>query len=434
MSLKFAVARTHAEVYVFQNKASGFVFKNYFSFDTFVEIHLNMKILFALFSLPVLLFSACAENADFTKTKNLIEEVRQKYVPDKRVALFAVDTIFTKTPLVLRGETTLPEAKAELIEKLNAAGIAFTDSLAVLPSPALSGRHFGVVNVSVCNIRSNPKHSAELATQALLGAPLRVWKKEGGFYLVQTPDDYFGWVDAGGFARMDSMEFNAWMRSQRVICTQDFAFAYEQASDLAPKVTDLLAGNVLQKMGNESDFTIVRLPDGRMGFVKSSALMPLNDWLGSRRPYAENIIATAKEMMGRPYLWGGTSGKGMDCSGFTKMAFFLNGLQLPRDASQQVHTGEAVETDSTLKNLQPGDLLFFGRKATPEQKEKITHVAIYLGDGKIIHASDRVEVESMRRGDPTFAEHRLTSFVRSKRIIGSEGRNGVVKLENSTYF
>ena len=393
-----------------------------------------MKKLLPFFLLPILIFMACQSDADFAQARRLVNEIRQKYAPDKRVALFQVDTNFVSKPLVLRGETTIPEAKNELIEKLNSAGIAFTDSIEVLPSPTLQGRHFGIVNVSVCNIRSNPKHSAELATQALLGAPLRVWKKDGGFFLVQTPDDYFGWVDGGGFELMDSAEYENWMQSERVIVTQDYVFAYEHASDVSPKVTDLLAGNILQTLENQGSFTKIQLPDGRTGFAKSANLTPLGQWLDSCQPDAKHILASAREMMGRPYLWGGTSGKGMDCSGFTKMAFFLNGVQLPRDASQQVHSGEAVETDTTLKNLQPGDLLFFGRKATPEQKEKITHVAIYLGDGKIIHASDMVEIASLRRGDPMFAGSRLATFVRSQRMIGSEGKNGVVRLKDSPFY
>lgn len=410
-----------------------FVFKNR-SFDTFAQIFSNMKVLLSFLTLIVFILSACQDNADFIPARQIIENTRLKYAPDKRVALFQIDTTFTERPLVLKGETNLPAAKAELLEKLTASGIAFADSIEVLPSTALRGRYFGVANVSVCNIRSNPKHSAELATQALLGTPLRVYKKEGSFYLVQTPDDYFGWLDAGGFELMDSVKYQNWMQSDRAVVTQDYVFAYEQADETSPKVTDLLAGNILKILKPASGFTQIQLPDSRTGFVKSAHLMPLEEWLNTRQPDAEHILATAKEMMGRPYLWGGTSGKGMDCSGFTKMAFYLNGIQLPRDASQQVHTGEAVETDTTLKNMLPGDLLFFGRKATPEQKEKITHVAIYLGDGKIIHASERVEIESMRREDPTFAEYRLTSFVRSKRMIGSEGKNGVVMLKDSPFY
>jgi cell wall-associated NlpC family hydrolase len=124
----------------------------------------------------------------------------------------------------------------------------------------------------------------------------------------------------------------------------------------------------------------------------------------------------------------------MDCSGFTKTAFYLNGLQLPRDASQQVHAGLAVDTDTTLKNLLPGDLLFFGKKATENQKERITHVAIYLGDGQIIHAANMVELGSLRRGDPGFQEGRLNSLVKGKRMIGAPKESGVIPLAELPFF
>ncbi len=377
----------------------------------------------------------CQQNYQLKQVKQIAEALRLEYAPDKRVALFQIDTIVNRKKLEIHGETTLTEAKKALVEKLGAAGIDFVDSLVLLPSHELQDKHMGVVSVSVCNIRSEPRHAAELATQALLGTTLRVWKKQGDFYLVQSPDDYFGWLDGGAFQLMTTGEHEKWVTSSRAMVIQDFVFAYENPSEQSLKTTDLLAGNLVQIVDKQPIFTKIALPDGRQGFVKNEWLSPLANWLDSRQASPFNILATAQEMMGRPYLWGGTSGKGMDCSGFTKMVFFLNGIQLPRDASQQVHTGELVETDTgSLKNLQPGDLLFFGRKATPEKKERISHVAIYMGGGKIIHASDRVKVESLVRGDPTFVPDRLATFVRSKRILGQEGKNGVVRVFESPYY
>jgi len=143
------------------------------------------------------------------------------------------------------------------------------------------------------------------------------------------------------------------------------------------------------------------------------------DWVLSRNVDAENIIATAANFMGRPYLWGGTSPKAMDCSGFTKMVYYINGVELARDASQQVKDGDVVELDPELKHLQKGDLLFFGSKATPEKKERIWHVAIYLGNGKIIHASGAIKIESLLPSDANFAEKRLKTLIKARRIIGT---------------
>jgi hypothetical protein len=392
-------------------------------------IRLPVSICLLLAMLP-----ACKEDPSMKQIEAIVQEIKEKYAPDKRVALLNYTTCLSEKKVLVKGETNLPDAKAELFEKLNSSGFSILDSLTVLPSSTLAGKHFGVVNVSVCNIRSEPKHSAELATQALLGTPLRVWKEENGFYLVQTPDGYLGWLDDGGFALMDSTAWQSWLKSERIVCLEDYAFVYETPAYNSAKVSDLMAGNILQMIENQGIFTRVRFPDGRTGFVQSARLMPFRQWLLSRQADTSHVFAAAFELMGRPYLWGGTSGKGMDCSGFTKTVFYLNGILLPRDASQQVHVGKEIETDTTLRNAQPGDLLFFGRKATAEQKEKIWHVGIYLGDGQMIHASDKVELASLRRGDPNFKEERLTTLVRCKRILGSGGANGVVPLNASPFY
>jgi cell wall-associated NlpC family hydrolase len=149
---------------------------------------------------------------------------------------------------------------------------------------------------------------------------------------------------------------------------------------------------------------------------------------------ANTILKTAYRFMGIPYLWGGTSTKGMDCSGFTKTVYFLNGIVLQRDASQQVNTGELVDVKNGWENLQAGDLLFFGRKAEGDKKERITHVAIYIGDGDFIHAAGRVRINSLNPTKTYYSKYRDNSFIRAKRILTSVGKNGIERiLENSFY-
>ena len=388
------------------------------------------------FLLPLIIFFSCEKKEDSTlhNVEKIIQGINAQYVKDKRTALFNISAKKGNNKnVIIFGETIFPIAKQQLMKRLMGDGFLIVDSISVLPAEHLNGENYGVVNISVCNIRSKPKHSAELATQAILGTPLRVYKKEGDFYYIQTPDNYLGWVDDGGLQLMNEKTFNDWKNSERVVCLEDYIFAYDAPNLNGNKITDLLAGNIVQKIETQNDFTKIKLPDGRTGHVKNEYLMPYPKWIESREPTPENILNSANELMGRPYLWGGTSGKGMDCSGFTKTVFYLNGIQLERDASLQVHTGEPVETDTTLKNLLPGDLLFFG-KYREDGSERITHVAIYMGDGKIIHASDRVKVESLKRGDADFAEQRLQSFMRAKRVIESEGKNGIVALKDSPFY
>jgi cell wall-associated NlpC family hydrolase len=143
----------------------------------------------------------------------------------------------------------------------------------------------------------------------------------------------------------------------------------------------------------------------------------------------ESIYHTAETLMGIPYVWGGTSIKGLDCSGFTKIIFQLNGIQLPRDASQQVHVGELVDIEDGFDKLLPGDLLFFGIKNPNSQKERITHVAIYLGNLDFMHASGRVRINSFNRSKSNFAENRFKTFIKAKRILSSVGENGVTLIK-----
>jgi cell wall-associated NlpC family hydrolase len=388
--------------------------------------------LFFLFLLLTIV--SCTDNQQIELAEAAAAEVKSQFVPDRRVNIFDTEIKHTKEGLIIKGQTNLPAAKELLLQKMQEINSQFIDSIQILPAADLEGKTYGVVRLSVCNIRSKPKHSAELSTQSTLGSSLRIYKKEGDWYYVQTPDDYLGWLDKDGFTLMNEATYNAWMQEEKVIVTTDIAKAKLSADLESETVSDLLPGNILAKKGVEGNFEKVAFPDGREAFIPRQFRADLNTWLENTSPDTTGIFQAAKRMMGSPYLWGGTSSKGMDCSGYTKQIFFENGILLPRDASQQVRIGEEIKTDTTLVNLLPGDLLFFGRKATAEKKERIWHVAIYLGDGKIIHSAGNVKIQSLRRGDEDFAEDRLETFVRAKRILGSEGKNDVKWLKETDFY
>ena len=390
---------------------------------------------FLRFAIPILIFLFCNAEKEVNQLEAYIARLEAEHIPDKRVKLFSIEAKGHPGKVLLSGKTTLPALKDSLLSFASQNGIAVLDSIRVLPEGELRNTPFGIVNVSVANMRSQPRHSAELSTQALMGAVLRVWEQQGDFFLVQTPDNYFGWMDEGGFVRSDSAGIRNFLSAERLIVTSSFSFVYTEPSVASQKVSDLVAGDILGGAFAEgNEFQEVSLPDGRRGYVPSPDVQAFRSWLNRPEPQADAIIAAGLEMMGRPYLWGGTSGKGMDCSGFTKMAYFLNGVQLPRDASQQVHVGGLLEKDTTLASYQPGDLLFFGREATADQKERIWHVAMYLGNGKILHASGRVMIQSLKRSDPDFAEKRLKTLVRGRRIIGSIGQNGVLTVKDVPWY
>ncbi|AKD05096.1 C40 family peptidase [Pontibacter korlensis] len=364
------------------------------------------------------LLMACTSGKETATTANAplephIEAVRQEYAPDKRVALFKVE----QHGNVLAGETNMPEAKQELLEKLKAENITYIDSIQVLPNAGLEGKEYGVITISVANLRSEPKHPAELATQATMGTPVNVLKKDRGWYLVQTPDKYLAWVDASGVTLMDKATFDTWQSSPKLLYTKPYGFALESASANAGTVSDLVYGDVLALQQKQGDFYAVSFPDGRKGFVPVAESIKYDEWVASRQPSGENLVNTSKQLLGLPYLWGGTSFKGVDCSGFTKTVYFMNGLVLPRDASQQVHIGELVDTSNGWNNMQPGDLLFFGVPAKDGKSERVVHVGMWIGGNQeFIHSAGRVRISSMNPAAENFDEPELKRFLRAKRI------------------
>ncbi len=132
------------------------------------------------------------------------------------------------------------------------------------------------------------------------------------------------------------------------------------------------------------------------------------------------LLDEALQLLGRPYLWGGTSTKAMDCSGFTRTVYFMNGVLLPRDASQQVNTGILVDSTRNFEKLEVGDLLFFGNRATETKNERIVHVAMWIGNNRFIHASGDVNIRSMDVEDSLFDEYNFNRYIRSRRLINQD--------------
>lgn len=359
----------------------------------------------------------------------LIDSVKTVFAPDKRVALFNIET----DGAVLRGESNLPKAVEALKTALEQKNVRYTDSVALLPSKELNGLTQAIVKISVANLRGAPKHSAELVTQATLGMPLKVYKKEANWYLIQTPDHYLAWVDSGGLELMDEQRFANWKTAEKLIYLKTFGESYAEPKANSQMVSDLVAGDILELLETSARFYKVKYPDGRTAFVAQGEAQPYKQWLASLDVSESSLVNTSKSLMGLPYLWGGTSPKGVDCSGFTKTIYFLNGLVIPRDASQQIQTGLLVDEDKSFTNMRPGDLLFFGRPATDSTKERVVHVGMWIGNNEFIHSAGRVHISSFDKDAPNFDEYNYNRYLRSKRLLGQQDK-GLVRLTEQDVF
>lgn len=378
------------------------------------------------------LLTACAKMEDQRKLLAQIHQVHSEYAPDKRTALFDITVVDATDAFVLVGESDQPEAVEALKAKLKSDNISFKDEIEILPSKSLNGKTDALINISVANLRSQPKHSAELATQATLGTPVKVLKVQDGWYYIQTPDKYLAWVDDGGIELMDTHVMTNWKTTDKMIYTKMYGHSFT-GPDREQPVSDLVAGNILEIIKYGHEFFIVRYPDGRQAYVSKEEAEPYNTWLEKLTPNTDSLVATSKTLIGIPYLWGGTSTKGMDCSGFSKTVYFLNGMIIPRDASQQVHTGMAIDSVADFENLQKGDLLFFGSKATDTTPEKVVHVGIWIGNHEFIHASDMVRISSMKEDAENYDGFNRDRYLRTKRIL-KEKDEGLISLLDTPLF
>ncbi len=347
----------------------------------------------------VLFYSCQTDKNSITTFKNLNDSIKTKYAPDKRVAIYDVSYKKAGTNLILEGETDNPLAIESLKSSLTAKGIVFIDSVSILPEATVGEYTYALANNSASNLRGKGKHSAELVTQVILGTELKVLKNDGSFSLVQTPEKYIAWVDNGGIAFFTKDQLNKWNESELIIYTKTTGNSY-QDSDFKIILTDMVLGGKVKLIEELANSFKVEFPDGRVGFLKKDEAEKYKQWLIHLKPSKELVERYAKSLLGSPYLWGGTSTKAMDCSGFVKTVYLMNGFVTPRDASQQILKGEIVDKNLELEGLEKGDLMFFGTKATADKKQRVTHVGIWLGNGKqeFIHSSKRVRLNSM---DPT---------------------------------
>lgn len=214
-------------------------------------------------------------------------------------------------------------------------------------------------------------------------------------------------------------------------------------------------------------FVGVVLPSGRTGYVPAKDVAVFYKWakdkqelLGKPESVRENLVSCTRRFLGVPYMWGGTSIKNVDCSGLTRSVFFANGILLPRNASQQARCGEEVPFVDVVWNVSkgaagdgskgaagdgskgdagdgskgaagdaavswsrmlPGDLIFWGREATENTPEKVSHVGIYIGGGNFIHSSHYVRIGSLDPSSEYFYDRKPLHV---RRIVGPSGLCG----------
>lgn len=288
--------------------------------------------------------------------------------------------------------------------------------------------------MSVCNTRSDADYDAGMESQALLGMPVKVLDTRNEWTRIQTPEGYEHWTLSAAVSRMTREEVTQWNQGRQVVVTAMYGNVYEEPSRKAQTVSDVVAGNRLRLTGRKGRFYRVEYPDGRKGYLPKADAEPLEKWRASLDNSAEGILQTAHRLMGVPYMWGGTSPKGVDCSGFVRTTLLMHDIIIPRNASQQARKGERLETGD-FSTLQPGDLLFFGSKAKEGKPERVIHVAFYLGGKRFIHSLGCVRTGSLDPQDPLYDEYDHQRLLFAARVLPYINKEeGLFTTDHSEYY
>ena len=292
----------------------------------------------------------------------------------------------------------------------------FFTLLAVLfSSLALFAQEYGVVNISVCNLRRTADFDAEMVSQALLGTPVHIRQMSTNgnpWPEVQTPDGYTGWVHYAAITIMTKKDYHAWNKAPKAVVTALNALVYEKASTKSATVSDAVAGDRLKLLKDRAGWLKVQFPDGRIGFISKKDAMTEKQWRKQLDQSPEAILASARSMLGFPYIWAGMSSKGTDCSGFVRAVLFMHDIIIPRDAGPQSRVGERIKDKNALV---PGDLVFFGRM--DGDNPRVSHVGFYLGEGRFIHSLGLVQIGSFNREDPLYDAYNPGRYLFGGRVL-----------------
>lgn len=258
----------------------------------------------------------------------------------------------------------------------------------------------GVVLSNVINLRAKPDNDTELVTQGLMGQPVIAEGGQKDWYYVQTWDTYRGWVPGWAIKLFEDESTPKYASSGPVAVIRElWVDIHEQPNERSGIMTKVTIGVELESTDSNADWIELKLPSGKTGYIRKHEAKLINKELSTTiwLPDPDKLLETACRFIGVPYLWGGCSPFGIDCSGFVQLVHRLHGISLLRDAG--IQAGDARCQPVAREDVRTGDLVFFGKGKEPDTK-LVTHIGIAIDNDWFIHSGGQGGVQKTRFDDP----------------------------------
>ena len=237
-----------------------------------------------------------------------------------------------------------------------------------------------VISTAVAPVHSGAAFTSEIITQGLMFESVFILGEQDSWLNIKMEDGYEGWIHHFYVSQNQINSQNS------IILTDRYTPLRLQRGKDGQIMALLSFGTVVPLIEKTSGYCTIQMINGEGAFI------PVQKEISQQ--YRSDIVTLATNLFGVPYLWGGKSSFGYDCSGFVQMVLKTAGISIKRDSSQQ-EKDEKLE-DISMNDASPGDLMFFS------ENDCINHVAFIAGEGKIIHCSGEVKIESIIQGDPGF--------------------------------
>lgn len=348
------------------------------------------------------IISGCAHTKSRKQALDIQEIIAQAnadFYLDQRLWYQTISAEVQGETIILKGHAFFKRPVSGIIRKLKKAGYKYEiiDQVIYLPEPFEDDLAYGIITKSYVMGRKQPVDVKQEGTEMLYGEPVRLIRDADPYIQVQSSVGYLGYIPKTALRPVTLKEWSQYQVGKQAVFTRKFNL---------DSGLDIQMGSRLPSLGDDH----VLLADGSQLNISPAYYSVVDP---ASNPLRAAIVASAEQYMGLPYVWGGRSADGVDCSGFVMQSYALNNLYLPRDTDEMANLGRIIGLPGWTEAMLPGDLLFF-----EGSRRLVTHTAIYLGNNKVIHSlGSGVQIQSMDPDHPDYAKNLTQRFIFAKRLF-----------------